>query len=410
MGETPDTLIDHSDPGDETQNRFRYQHAYGIVLLIAAIKQELPYVALWCEHWEDFLAERVDGRFASYQVKTRKPENGPWKFNDDAFVKSIKRFVQLDEEFPDKILHHHFVSNLNPFHSSVEKEKVKCPGLILQTIACSEKIEKLAETLQATIGALADNLTVSTDKLYSTLKRTKFIKGPSLDGYDSEVAHLHLANCDFCSKLNASQLNGVRDELIHLIYRASSLGVDDPAIHWVALGDPDSMKPQLYAKRVSVDDVKEQVLARDIGFRFTPSDGIYSLKKSQGSHKSALEQKFSQGGLGQYQDFMKWRAMSAEEHLLELVARDPDKANLIVDQLRGVVQGTCLDAHAQVSGNPEPWEPAMYKKVIDDLKRIHSEEPSNISFQDFNCLMGVAGLLTDECLVWWSPEFELEDQ
>src|SRR5258708_5411397 len=67
-----------SDPGDATARNYRYQYGYGVILLVAASCGDLPYVAIWCEHHEDFLAERSDGRFDGYQVKTSRPELGAW--------------------------------------------------------------------------------------------------------------------------------------------------------------------------------------------------------------------------------------------------------------------------------------------------------------------------------------------
>lgn len=61
------------DPGDETERNFRYQHQYGVVLLAAVRRGTLNYIALYCEHHEDFLAERPDGLFDGYQIKTSRP-------------------------------------------------------------------------------------------------------------------------------------------------------------------------------------------------------------------------------------------------------------------------------------------------------------------------------------------------
>ena len=54
-------LVQSNDPGDETQRNFRYQHAYGVILLISAGRGSLPYSNIWCEFYEDFLCERNDG-------------------------------------------------------------------------------------------------------------------------------------------------------------------------------------------------------------------------------------------------------------------------------------------------------------------------------------------------------------
>ncbi|WP_436110893.1 dsDNA nuclease domain-containing protein [Neorhizobium tomejilense] len=50
------------DPGDETERNFRYQHQYGVVLLAAVRRGTFNYIALYCEHHEDFLAECQSAR------------------------------------------------------------------------------------------------------------------------------------------------------------------------------------------------------------------------------------------------------------------------------------------------------------------------------------------------------------
>ena len=85
----PATTADTSDPGDQTQRNFRYQHAYGAILLTNSAAGQLQYKAIWCEHHDDFLAEIADNNFDAYQIKTRKPEKGEWRINHDKLKSSI---------------------------------------------------------------------------------------------------------------------------------------------------------------------------------------------------------------------------------------------------------------------------------------------------------------------------------
>src|SRR6201999_4049200 len=96
---SPVEAFDPTDPGDATQQNFRYQHAYGVMLLLSGKLGLRPYVAIWCEQHEDYLAERDDKKFDAYQIKTSRPENGAWKLNDLGLIKTIGRFVELVEEF-----------------------------------------------------------------------------------------------------------------------------------------------------------------------------------------------------------------------------------------------------------------------------------------------------------------------
>jgi hypothetical protein len=78
----PTEVRNTTDPGDATGRNFRYQHAYGVMLLTAARRGLRPYSAIWCEHHEDFLAERHDGTFDGYQIKISRPERGAWRLTD----------------------------------------------------------------------------------------------------------------------------------------------------------------------------------------------------------------------------------------------------------------------------------------------------------------------------------------
>src|SRR4051812_5282740 len=91
----PIDSLDTSDPGDQTQRNFRYQHAYGVILIVQSRKGVLPYIAILCEQHEDFLGIRIDGDVDGWQIKTRAVHSGRWKLTDDEFVHCISRFVNL---------------------------------------------------------------------------------------------------------------------------------------------------------------------------------------------------------------------------------------------------------------------------------------------------------------------------
>src|SRR5260370_23620273 len=68
FGISPDEVLDTVDTGDETQLRFRYQHAYGVILLLAALSCKKPYTALLCDHHEDLLGQCTNGFFDAYII------------------------------------------------------------------------------------------------------------------------------------------------------------------------------------------------------------------------------------------------------------------------------------------------------------------------------------------------------
>jgi hypothetical protein len=254
----PSQVRDLNDPGDATSRNYRYQHAYGVIIMIAAKRRVRPYVAIWCEHHEDILAQKNDGKFDGYQIKTSRPEVGPWKLTDGELTKSIGRFVELVAEFGDYIGNLFFVSNKEIDRVTEEnkdaKRRSRCPGLFLHHVkGCSDRdavsapFDSAFDELQATCGC-------SAEQLISVLHRLDFILGPSRGEFDSALSNEHLANLEPCRNLSATALNAFRDDLVALVFRASSLQVTDPLRHVRSLVRPQDDDPVLAAKRIVIDE------------------------------------------------------------------------------------------------------------------------------------------------------------
>lgn len=405
----PASELDHSDPGDDTQLRFRYQHGYGVILLCGAATGSLPYVAIWCEHHEDLIGEKSNGQFDSFQIKTGTPENGPWKLSNTRVQQSIGRFVELDSKFPGKFDSHSFVSNVSCFNSDQADELAKSPVKVLQAVVECTAPDQLAPVYAEALQALAARLGCDEARLFETCKRVKIAKGPALDGFETSIAHDHLPKVDGCAALTPQELDGLRDELIQIVFNASSLAISDPSKHWCNVLGSDHLNPRLKAKRLTArDTLQEAISGRTMVFRFAPSRS--PLKLGNGStDMEILGKKLLKGGLVNQLESMQSRTLSAEQHLLALVAQDAAGAVPIINQLKELVLGTCTDAEALASASPEPWGMDMYRRVASRLQNIADSQPELVHSQPHECLMGVAGLLTEDCQVWWSPRFELGD-
>lgn len=406
----PASVLDDDDPGDDTQLRFRYQHGYCVILLCAGATGGRPYIAIWCEHHEDLLGEKADGHFDSFQVKTATPESGPWKMNASSLCKSIGRFVELDRKFPGKFDSHSFVSNVKCYETEQADELGKSPIKFFTAVHACDSVDKLSACHAKALKELAKTVECDEKALFATCKRVRIVHGPPLDGFEASIAHEHLPKLDGCRTLAPHELDGLRDELIQTVFRASSVAVDDPSKHWCCVLGEDHLNPKLRQKRLSTSDcIVDAVAERKLVFRFAPSDGSLKLGGSKSGLK-VLAKKLRKGGVVNQVEAMRARTLSAEEHLLGLVARDADHASQIIDQLKGVVQGTCSDAEAIASVKPEPWGLDMYRHVVSRLQSVAENQPDLVYRQPYDCLMGVAGLLTEECKVWWSPAFNVEEE
>lgn len=256
---SPDRALDNHDAGDQTQRNFRYQHAYGAILLIAAARGEKPYDAIWCEHHDDYLGESRNGTFDAYQVKTRKPEIGPWKVTDRDLKSSIKRFCRLLTSYQSRMGQFFFVSNTDflNVHPGVEDQRklARSPVQLVHAVNDSTSENDLGEPFCSAFGDLVRDCECSSATLFSVLKELKLVKGPGRDSFDAEISHSHLPSLPACAKLPIPTLIQLTDALIQRVLSASALQIEDPNRHLYPINAAAARNPTLLAKRVPVDAI-----------------------------------------------------------------------------------------------------------------------------------------------------------
>jgi hypothetical protein len=399
-----------SDPGDATARNFRYQHAYGAMLLIAAKCGDFPYVAIWCEHHEDFLAERQDKRFDGYQIKTSRPELGPWTLKHPDLVGSIGRFVDLVDEFGDRIGNLYFVSNKEcdsvTAQSNDDRRRSRCPQLFLEHLRSCASAAQIRYPFQTTFAEIQAECGCQPAALLSVLHRVDIILGPSRNDFDAVLSHEHLPRVDECKSLTSAQLDACRDDLMAAIHRASSLQVTDAIRHLRALIDGQGPEPALVAKRLDVQGTTIYIpdTASPPSFQF---QGSPTLVLGASRPSAVLEEKLKRGGLADEVDYMRERERAAEYNLIADATRRPDQYPALLRQVEQMVLGECDEAHLRARQQASPYGPSMLIEVQDRLRNLARDQSDRIGQHSYECLIGVAGLLTSECRVWWSPRFAI---
>ncbi len=404
----PGEVHDTEDPGDETQRRYRYQHAYGAILLTGIATGRLDYQSIWCEHHDDYLAQ-ADEMFDSFQVKTRQPENGYWELTTDGFISAIKKFTTLETRFPGKLGRFKFVSNACVSNSSAQTKIKRAPQQLLTAIDAVDDVSKLNAPFNDSLAKLAQACGVDTTCLFNVFKRLELIVGPSLADFEVAISQTHIASLGSCNSFAPHQLNAIRDELIQKVFDASSNFVDDPAKHWCCVNGTAISDPRVQAKQLFPSVVATAVQAKSPPY-FRYSDiTTRTGQRVTTNNLSTLEKKLLQGNLRQQIETMKRRTTSTERHLLELAAAKPQEIQQIRNQLEAVVQGVCDDASLNSRFNGLVSGTEMMKLVLAELKDKAKEQPGNVYGESYECMVGMSGLLTEDCTVWWSERFDLDE-
>jgi hypothetical protein len=398
-----------TDPGDETERNFRYQHQYGVVLLAAVRRGVLDYPSIFCEHHEDFLCERRDGLFDGYQIKTSRPEGGAWTLTSAALVKSIGRFVELLAANPGQVGRLFFVSNSEidvvTAASSDDAKRSRCPGLMVQHVKSRTGPGEIQPPYLKAFDALAAATGSDAAQLFEVLARLDFVKGPSRDEFDASLAQEHIGQLPDCGKLTPAELRDLCNALVAQFHRAASLYVVDPDRHVRSVFDGSAVDPTLVAKRIICADVALVGAVTDLKPFTYPGEATLKLDGSR--PPGILDLKLARGGLGDVVDYMKSRESAAEYHFLEEQAKDPVTASRQLRQVEEAVHGECLEAYINAKTPGQPFGEAMFKDVSERLRKLEQNRRQLLGGHPYEVLMGTAALLTSECRVWWSERFKL---
>lgn len=253
-----------SDVGAATARNYRYQYAYGVILMAEALRGGNDYIRIWCELHEDFLCERQDGVFDAYQIKTSDPGLGDWKLTDRELTASISRFVKLIAQFGDRLGKLYFVSNKDFYRvgqwSLSEKRRGRCPEIFLEHLRQCESYAQLKPPYRSAFDDLHATCGCDADEIFSALSRLHLRKGPSRDDFHENLSIGHIAKLDDCYYLYSAQLDSLRDDLVALFNRASSLQVSNPDRHLRSLIGEASISPEIASKCIKIpDDFKTQL-------------------------------------------------------------------------------------------------------------------------------------------------------
>jgi Cap4 dsDNA endonuclease len=406
---SPAEALDKYDPGDELQRNIRYQNACAVIILIETYVGNHQYSSVWCEHHDDILGERLDGLFDFYQIKTRKPENGYWQSNDEEVKNSLKKFVSHSTKFPAKVGKFYFVSNADYLKSGAKDKIGKSPIKLIESVILEKESKTpICEKLTKRIIDLSTFCECSIDKLKEVLLNTQFIHSPERLSYQDVISHTFLPQIGLCRSLTPSELNALRDELIHAVSTASSLTVENSEQHWYCVHGDFSTNPFLKAKRISLESFEILIQKhQSVPLRFSKVVKNYNLKEST-NNVSKLEKKFQYAGLNEQLETMQNRMLAAELKLLELANRDPESYEEKANQITALVKGECDDSSLASKLSNPPQRENMLREVLNRLKGISEKRPQMVYNQEYEFLVGIAGILTNECAVWWSEKFDLE--
>jgi len=402
------TVIDANDRGDDVQRRFHYQHAYAAIQSLNLLEDEAEFTELYCEHFEDILMKRRDSKYAGLQVKTRNLGQTPFKASDTAIKKTLKRFFKLERNYGTDFYRYAFITNGGFWH---EKENHNNLPYLINKISDCENSSILDESDFNKIMEIANGLDgVDAETVFSTLKKFEIETGPGLDDVVTHLASLLSGYFELSDKSYPDLLE-LAKRLISKTAEASSLTYSSSEHDYFILSENPNLAANaeiLEGKRITrekITTIIQDFTSEEAPLRtFDPLDISYFPK---GTRK--LEMKMSAGEISLSNiNLVKDYKYSAEAMFQKMLYKNqPSKAKEVFDGLSLIVRTECQEAYDANHTNDESFGQNMLSDVRPRIRRRYEQDCQHRFNGTYEHLMGIAGILTEECVVWWSNSFEI---
>jgi hypothetical protein len=398
------------DPGDEVQRRFRYQINYAALKALQMLAPNTTVRSVYCEHLEDVLVEGSNGLFTGIQVKTRELDQPQFRLSDKAVSGALKRFCVRNARYPGQFERFVLATNF-VFHDNDTSDDV---GAMLKCCRDNPSLDGLGprHKVRKCLTEFAESTAIPIEEVISALgkvcleERKTGIDQPELDLVRA------LGEIETLGNQSILELHRMADAIRAHIWNVSSLAPDGYVLESHALVEDlaahiDCLRTQ--RKRLdrelmanlttpAASDHQELLTIREFIARESIPPGL-----------GRMELKMAAGGIG-YADVeqMKDDVASLERAFLGWKEKfGLAEANRRLAHFQYLANRAAREAEAQSATGSSVYGQAMLSDLRERTRAAATSEKDGL----FGCrpehLAGTAGLLSEECKVWWSTDRDL---
>jgi len=405
---TPESILNKKDKGDDTQRRFRYQNACACFISLNLLSKDCRFTEVFCEHHEDILLKLKGGKFSGIQIKTRNLELGPFDINDEAVYKSFKRFVEHDQNFPNQFATFIFATNVGLLKS----ESIGANEYIAWLIKSEPKeMQKSRKTFGVLSRKIAKDLNVEVDVVLTALKKVRFKEGLPHDGDIYDKIGAKIGSTDECRNTYWRIINEITNKLIQLHDDASSLKIDTDYT-FLEKAPTDSLEIEIIEKKkitykkivdVLTDELFKQ---KENLIKVANNSIVQSIPKSV----KVLEKKMDVGDITiDNINLTKDHKFAFEALITEKFYKNKAQTEIDYNHLRQIALSESQTAYDENYNEVDAFGMKMLQDIRKSVRARYLNDKESFSGCQIEHIFGLIAILTEECKVWWSQKFELEN-
>ncbi len=364
---------------------------------------------IFCELHEDILVRKKDSSFIGIQVKTREPARGPFRARDPEIISAFSRFALLERNFPGRFARYVVATNAGFWADRINGSN------LAHLLACVGQAEgadvDLPKLVADYVGTIALKARVPDECVLGVFSRTELTDNlPALEDIEQRLVRT-LSGISTLRGCRYDELDRIARGLTDLTFRAASLAHDDPVRFYLAIVDqPEqaSTVSAIDAKRVTKDRVLDVVEhERTAVGALRTWNRVALAELPRGMHR--MELKMAAGGLSAADIDLSKDCKFSTEVLLDgwLYKYGPEIAGVRYEHLRTVARTECQEACDMAREEQSLFGAVMLAEIRRRLRDRHDRDRANFFDCEYEHLLGMAGVLTEDCTVWWTDPFDL---
>jgi hypothetical protein len=408
----PDEIAPADDAGADTAERYTYQHRYTATIACGLLVEDLGLAEVYCEHHEDLLVKRANGKYRGVQVKTRQAGLELWKSTSPEMLAALSRFAKLEQQFGDHFEGFTIATNHQFFRA--KKTAANLPYAF--ELARAQQNGEEPKALAPLVKALAKAAVCSPSVALRTLAKCECDDAPpKLSGIRRHLAETISSVLPSAAETSYRRLLKLADALTAEVSWASSHQHKQCTPLFLSLASPGRMSDAPAQEAVEnkrftaarVASVLEGVLS---------APELLGAGKSQAPRPLAAENSpmvakliaadFSAVAIATARDL---HSEALEQHLQWANKYGEAEAIKRYHHLAALVQSEATISYEEARKSGRSFGIAMLKNLIARIQERRAKDHATV----FGCtqehLLGYAYHLTDACKVWWSEPFRLDE-
>lgn len=410
---SPINTLEKSDPGDDVISRFRYQFSDVAISALRLISEPNWAKSIICENFEDYIIQNGDCSFTAVQVKTKERHLAKLKLTDTAVEKSLRRFIQLNNQFAGKFREFVFVTNHDMWTETTTENNL--PWL-LDELKKSPSIKSLRKTNPKKIAVLrlSECTGAKPEEVIETLLMTRC--NPRCEDIKTITKAVENAvnECETCSELQYPTVIKIAENLVDAVSRASTKEYQtfDPALYAAEANFEDALSKSSLEGKIIDRKIVEELIEEHISPLNEPLvvEGLIPQDRLPNG-LSKMIRKMAAGGvqlnrINHTQDLVR----SFESLEIKWTTRfGAKRAREMTQDLLARTLTDCIEAQNEAEEENNSYGANQFALLKRMLESRYVREKETLYGCKADHLIGAAGILTEQCKVWWSDEFELSE-